>query len=100
MRPRGAIRQALGAAALELAHAGIERFTWRDLLNRAPVVPGLVPRAAKTAHRDMVRAGELRIVDAQRQPHARRPMAVCELATRQTGAAEPALDGLMRAWSR
>ena len=44
----------------------------------------------------LVEGAELRIVDAQRQPHARRPMAVCELATRQTGAAEPALDGLLR----
>ena len=38
MRPRGAIRQALGAAALELAHAGIERFLRTEPVDKRPKI--------------------------------------------------------------
>lgn len=96
MRPRGEIRQALAAAAGELA-AVQGGAHWREMAMRACV--GFA--AAKTTVRDMVRAGELGPVGVVRTAHARRPMTLLAPTTRpvETRPAPQRLDELMQRWA-
>lgn len=70
-RPRGEIRQALGAALAQRSEPGAAGgSTWRELATHA----GVAFDAAKQTVRDMVRSGELAVVGEVRVPGARRPM--------------------------
>lgn len=94
-RPRGTIRQALGAAGWELLGEGAAGFTWRDLAQRAQV--GFSAARITVVH--MASAGELQRCGLQHAPHARRPMTLYAPADTGTTTA-PALDALLRTWSR
>lgn len=99
MKNRGSFRNVMARVAEQLTASGAPRFTWSDLYERAPVEPGLTAKVAKVTHRNMVRAGEIKVVGTAPRPHARRPMALCELAPRE-GDALADLEGVMRHWHR
>lgn len=96
MRPRGEVRQALGAAAQALA-LETGPATWRDIAARAQVG---FDQARETV-KDMARAGELVQAGVTKRAHCRRWMRLYEPAenwsTATTGAAE-AIGRVMRTW--
>lgn len=94
MKPRGTVRQALSAAACELARERGVGFTWRDLAQHTQV--GFA--AARQGVKDMVRCGELQRLGELRQAHARRPMTLYAPPAATTGS--DALAMLMRTWAR
>jgi len=98
-RPRGAFRQALASTAWQIAAERSSGFTWRELYEHTPLVPGLVPRVAKKIIENMACAGELRKVGEATMPHARRPMALLLPHDAEHGA-PVALEAVLRAWSR
>ena len=97
MRPRGEIREALGAASLVL-RAECRAATWRDLAECARVGYG----AAKKTVENMASSGELIAVGTVRAAYARRPMVMYaprEAANFATGG-PGSLEAAMRAWVR
>ena len=99
-RPRGAFRQALSAAAWQLARERSSGFTWRELYENTPVIPGMVPRTAKVVVENMTRAGELQRVGMAAIPHARRPMVLLLPNEAEQNDAAAALESVLRSWQR
>ena len=95
MRPPGEIRCALLNAAQVLYAERGEAITWRDLASHAKV--GFF--AARQAVKDMARAGELVRVGTRAVPGSRRPMTTYAPIPREASG-PPALEALMRTWSR
>lgn len=97
MRPRGEIRAALSNAAQSLAKEARAGFTYMDLAARGCV--GF--EAARSATKDMVKAGELRPVGTRQVPGIKRPLRTYEPAPVQaTHRPDPGhmLAGAMRNW--
>ena len=93
MRPRGEIRQALGAAAQALAlESG--PATWRDIATKAQV--GF--DKARECVRNMERAGELVQAGVTKRAHSRRWMRLYEPGQNWSTAATGSLDSVMRNW--
>lgn len=98
MRPRGEIRAALSTAAQALAKEARAGFTYMDL-----AVHGRVGYdAARSATKDMVKAGELRPVGTRQVPGKKRPLRTYvpghSEAAHRTDASQ-ALAGAMRNWA-
>lgn len=107
MRPRGEIRLALGQAAVSLVARGETGGTWRDLA----VLAGVGYDAAKETAKNMVRAGELRVVGEEAVPGANRkahvlapgpellpPSADPEAVSAEEANAALALQNLVMVW--
>jgi len=96
-RPRGTIRTALAASALEISNSSpLGGATWREAAVRAQVGFG----AAQQTFKDMARAGELRAVGQVRVEHSCRPMTLW--APVSMLGASPGGDDLaaaMRSWA-
>jgi hypothetical protein len=99
MRPRGTcgeVRKALSEAAQALAGER-SAASWRDMAQRA----GVGYSKARETVKDMVRAGQLERVGAEKRAHSRNWVALYAPAvglSAQPQAAPPPIDAVMRAW--
>jgi hypothetical protein len=101
MRPPGDIRKALRRAAREL-QAEQSAATWRDMAARASV--GF--KVARRTVDNMERAGELERVGAAKRAHSNRwmtlyaPTEPAPAPSSSPAPATPAIETVMRAWTR
>lgn len=95
MRPQGEVRQALAGAAVELQReAGAA--SWRDMAERA----GVGFHAAKVTVNNMVRAGELKPVGAEKRAHSNRWVRLYEPGQNfAAGTTGPGLAEVTRSWA-